>query len=91
MTTASPADRIRNAVSAAGRVAVAAVTGSDVLVSEEERGQRIAACFACAAYDDALAECGHCGCFIGLKSRLRTESCPARRWPGESPWYTKPT
>ena len=37
-----------------------------------------------AAYDDALGECQICGCYIGLKSRLATEHCPSRKWPGDT-------
>ena len=74
----------RNATSAASRAFIAAVSGEQVFVSEEARTARIAVCFKCDAYDDALGECGICGCYIGLKSKLATEHCPSRKWPGDT-------
>lgn len=82
--TVSMVDLVKNAASAAGRAAVAFVSGQPVRVSDEVRRARIDVCFDCPAYEDALGECQICGCYIGLKSWLSTEQCPSKKWPGDT-------
>jgi hypothetical protein len=65
----------RNAVSAASRALVAALTGQPVKVSREVHDERQAICSACDFYDAAQAKCTKCGC-KGAKLWLATERCP---------------
>lgn len=59
--------------------------GGRVLVSAEIRRQRQEACTGCPKEEtDALLGlkwCGVCGCALGAKQRLATETCPLGRWP----------
>lgn len=39
------------------------------------------ACESCDQWDHG--RCKACGCFTWAKTRLKSERCPLRRWPGE--------
>jgi hypothetical protein len=74
----STATMVGNALSAAGRVIAAAVTGEAVQVPTEEFERRYALCRSneCGQYDSAQDRCIKCGCVANLKTRLATEHCP---------------
>ncbi len=75
----NPLRTLGNATAAAWRALGAVVTGAEVIVEPATEAQRIKACIAC----DRLKHkrCEECGCFVALKSKLATESCPLSRWP----------
>src|SRR5437016_376631 len=52
-------------------------------VSKEQLEARLAACEKCEFRHGLMCQHQNCGCFIWLKARLRSESCPATppRWP----------
>lgn len=71
----SPLALARNASLALARWAAVGFT----TVSEAERRQREAACLACPhrlASDVSLGHCGLCGCPLGRKTRMSSETCP---------------
>lgn len=80
--------RIANATQAVGRVANSAACGAQVLVSADVRRQRQEACDGCPKEhaDPVLGIkwCGVCGCALGVKQRLATETCPLGRWPTDN-------
>ncbi len=87
---------LKNAVTAAGRVAVAvtkAVIGviatGKLIASLDVRKGRMAACTECPHFlmpDGALgARCAVCGCFLQAKAALITEDCPEGKWPERKP------
>lgn len=80
-----------SAAGAAVRVAVAAVNGQAVLVPDEVYEGRLRVCRgvpgagqpSCPNYraeDDRCGGAQGCGCFLGLKARTATESCPIGKW-----------
>lgn len=42
---------------------------------------RFARCVTCPSHD--AGRCDSCGCWIGPKIRVASESCPEGRWPAE--------
>lgn len=76
MTIPNPFDFLR-AMLRAGR---AAAHGKSVLVTERQQSRRLRICAACPFYDGRVHQCNKCGCFVDLKTLLRTESCPVGRW-----------
>jgi len=82
---------LKNAVTAAGRVAAAAtkavigvIATGKLIASMEVRKERMAACTECPHFlmpDGALgAQCSVCGCFLQAKAALITEACPKNKW-----------
>ena len=47
-------------------------------VSEEEYNRRLSICHSCPLYDNG--RCRKCGCFMKLKAKLATASCPKKKW-----------
>ena len=45
--------------------------------------KRLAECLTCEHYIKATSQCKKCGCFMELKSRLATASCPVGKWDKE--------
>jgi len=87
---------LKNAVTAAGRVAAAAtkavigvITTGKLIASLDVRNARMAACVKCAHFlmpDGVLgARCAVCGCFLKAKAALITEDCPKGKWPERKP------
>lgn len=71
----------KNALKAVRRVAVAVATGSTVFMGEKLTAQRISICHRCPHYLPKTKQCAECGCFISVKAKLSTESCPLHKWP----------
>jgi glycosyltransferase involved in cell wall biosynthesis len=71
-----------NAAKAAGRVAVAAVTGDELKVTEEIFKKREGICQPCERRVSKTNRCAHaaCGCHLQKKQRLATEHCPDAKW-----------
>lgn len=42
---------------------------------------RLAVCRACPTCDTAAMVCRDCGCYLQIKARWASESCPLSRWP----------
>lgn len=81
-------DLMRNGLGAVGRTAGAIAKGERITTSLEVRKERMAICQACAHFDkgkckdvvvDGVTKKG-CGCQLGLKVALATESCPQQKW-----------
>ena len=47
--------------------------------------ERIKICKKCPRYEPALARCKECGCFLGIKARIKSSECPH---PQGSKWKT---
>lgn len=66
---------------AVARLALAALGRNPLLLSAAGRQARLAVCVGCAAFHAASGRCRECGCQLKLKLALRSEACPAGRWP----------
>lgn len=70
----------------AARAARAAVAESAAILSgappvpEEESARRLAICESCPEFRPADRRCAKCGCYMALKTRLRSQHCPAGKW-----------
>lgn len=73
-------EQAKNAATAAGRAAKAALTGKEVLVSDDEHDRRLAVCHDCEIYDKKRKRCKKCGCYTSKKVWLSTEKCPLNKW-----------
>ena len=49
-------------------------------VSEDIFNNRISICSSCHLYDVNRKKCTKCGCFLDIKARWATESCPLGKW-----------
>lgn len=75
----------RNAALASGRVVSAGLRGRRILAAQALQDLRHLICKACPGgfYQAERDRCLHkqCGCYLTLKTRLLTETCPASYWP----------
>lgn len=53
-----------------------------MLITKERLTKRLNICAVCPMLRAGLLgpRCAKCGCFVKLKARLATESCPAGKW-----------
>jgi hypothetical protein len=58
---------------------IAIAEGHEAL-KEAERNRRLALCKGCDRYVIESGRCVECGCFMGVKTKLRTASCPLGKW-----------
>ena len=49
-------------------------------LAEEERQRRLAICTRCNRYLADQGRCVECGCFMRVKTKLRTATCPLGKW-----------
>lgn len=56
--------------------------GWGLLVGRKVFKQRVEICRSCPQY--SRAQCLECYCFIPIKAKLKTESCPRGKWFGSS-------
>ena len=49
-------------------------------LSPEEIEDRMSICRECDRYDAAQNRCRECGCYMVVKARFGTESCPLNKW-----------
>lgn len=66
--------------------AKSAISGEVIGVNDEEKAARLKICTgdetspACEFYVVNQKRCGKCGCFMELKARIKSQSCPLGRW-----------
>ena len=78
--TVSVFQKVQNASKAIKRVALATVRGQPVFSEEELVQARMKVCMGCPRRKSTGNECLECGCPIGRKIKLATESCPQGKW-----------
>jgi hypothetical protein len=71
-----------NAVKAAGRLTKALLTGRRGLVDSIEARERLDECHSRknSCFDADSGRCRVCRCFVEVKTRLATETCPKGYW-----------
>jgi hypothetical protein len=47
---------------------------------EDVRKQRLEICKSCEHFIKITHQCTKCGCFMDLKTKLRTATCPINKW-----------
>ena len=69
-------------MSALGRAArLWIIQWTNPLLPPEKSDARIKICEGCRFFDEKLRRCQVCQCYVDLKALLRTEDCPAKKWP----------
>lgn len=81
-----------NAVHAVGRNTKQALLGRAVLVEKETAAARLAICKTCDQFKPSSERCAHpnCACFLRVKTYLKAEKCPERKWGNEDQPTSKP-
>lgn len=51
-----------------------------IFVDENTHKERIAICNACPELNDTLRQCKVCLCFVDAKTKLKSSSCPEKKW-----------
>jgi len=54
------------------------------LAPKEQHEERLATCETC-PHLTPLQRCALCGCFVIIKAKVSTQSCPDRRWQDHRP------
>lgn len=49
-------------------------------VPESEKKRRMEICEACDQFDPSGKRCRKCGCFMALKTAMRSQACPIGKW-----------
>ncbi|MGZ5996121.1 MAG: DUF6171 family protein [Isosphaeraceae bacterium] len=64
------------------RAAAAFVADGLAVVGDEEQARRLELCRTCPQFDADQGRCRLCGCFMSLRARIQSSSCPATppRW-----------
>ena len=57
-----------------------AIANKEEAVSVEEQERRLGICQGCEFFKPRSQSCQKCGCFMRLKSKLRTANCPIGKW-----------
>jgi len=71
--------QLQSAAGAAVAECGAALSGA-AAVEDATKAARLAACEACAHFIVADRRCQKCGCWMELKTKFRTASCPEGKW-----------
>jgi len=73
---------VRQAVSAAGALCAEAkaILKSAAAVTPEESARRMEICEQCEFFKADEARCTQCGCYMKVKTKFRTASCPKGKW-----------
>ena len=51
-----------------------------VFADEKTQQERIAICNSCPELNDSLRQCKVCLCFVDAKTKLKSSSCPVKKW-----------
>lgn len=49
-------------------------------VTEEKQQERLKICSECPHITENNSRCGHCGCFLQVKTKWESSSCPIGKW-----------
>jgi len=72
--------QIINVVSSVGRIVDDAIHGKQILVSEEEKINRLNICRECEWFESENERCKKCGCWLAIKTYMKSEHCPINKW-----------
>jgi hypothetical protein len=50
-------------------------------VSSDVLEKRLSICSTCPQFIKATKQCKKCGCFMTLKAKLESATCPINKWP----------
>lgn len=56
------------------------LNGEEVKASDEEQNKRLEVCSGCPHFIKDDKRCNECGCFMKIKSHLKSAKCPLGKW-----------
>ena len=56
------------------------IKGQGLKVTAEEAARRLTICKSCPFFRTADERCSKCGCYMSVKTYLKAEKCPERKW-----------
>lgn len=71
--------KIRNLAGAA-ITELTAIAGGRVALSDDVVTERLEICQSCEQFDPEKSKCLKCQCFMLIKTKWRTSSCPLKKW-----------
>lgn len=77
--TPSPTTQAQSAAAAVAAECAAVLSGENA-IDDATRATRIAACETCAFFIVTDRRCSKCGCWMEIKTRFRTATCPEGKW-----------
>ena len=72
-------EKLKSGFKSLFNVAKNIAAGNDQSVTEEVRNDRISLCNGCPKLM-VTRQCSECLCFVDLKTKLKQESCPLKKW-----------
>lgn len=72
--------KIKLAIETGTDVANDIINNKEVLASEEENQHRLSICESCPYFIKETKRCNECGCFMKLKTHLKSAKCPCGNW-----------
>ena len=62
------------------KIAEAAIEGKKILSEKELSDLRMSICEGCPSYSSDSKKCNECGCFMPMKTKFETSTCPKNKW-----------
>lgn len=72
--------KMKLAAETAKDVAKDAIQGNEILATDEEKENRMNVCRGCPYFVKGHNRCNQCGCFMKLKTELKSAKCPIGKW-----------
>lgn len=64
----------------AAKAAIGFLADGLKVVDEGEQARRLILCESCDRFDPGPRRCRECGCYSALKTRIRSQHCPLKKW-----------
>jgi len=71
---------IKNAVSSISQNLQQVISGNGIMVEASVADARLAICQKCDFFEKNNNRCKKCGCYMEIKTKLKVEKCPERKW-----------
>jgi hypothetical protein len=78
----APPSLLRKAVNL-GRAMIDHAASGFATAGEATAARRLALCGSCEVFSASNRTCNACGCFVDVKARMASSSCPLGKWSGD--------
>jgi len=79
-TLPSKAQMIKNLSSSVKNISKSLLKGEKIKLPKKQAEERMKICMTCPQYVADENRCSLCGCYLRVKIRIATESCPINKW-----------
>jgi Family of unknown function (DUF6171) len=73
-------DMAKSFIDSAKDVVAGAISGENILVSDDVRESRLEICRSCEFFEKVKSRCSKCGCFMEIKTKFANVQCPIDKW-----------